>query len=86
MSRRVQRPGSRPDGTVFRITWEAGGEGGRAAEGVEMGEAAAGVANLHIHEGDRVLRPEGKSPDRGIQIHIVVNTDKPGFHELSSLG
>ena len=47
-----------------------------------MSEAAAGVANLRIHEGDRVLllfffffkeleqivlRPEEKSPDHGIK-------------------
>ena len=50
-----------------------------------MREAAAGMADLHIHEGDDVAGPEGEAPDRGVQIHVLVDPDQPGFQQLSSL-
>jgi hypothetical protein len=51
---------------------------------VEVREAAAGMADLHIHEGDDVAGSEGEAPDRGVQVHVLVDPDQPGFQQLST--
>jgi len=70
---------------VVGVPWEGGGGGGGTAEGVEVREAAAGMADLHIHKADDVARPEGDAPDRGVQVHVLVDPDQPGFQQLTAL-
>ena len=79
----VQRPEGRPDGTVVGVPWERGGRGGGTAEGEEMREASAGMADLHSHKRDAVMHAEGESPDGRVQVHFLVDADEPGFHEVA---
>lgn len=70
---------------MVSIARKGGGRGSCTVEGIDVGEPTAGMVYLHIHEGDRVAGSEGEAPNRGIQVHEIINADQPRFHEVTPL-
>ena len=70
---------------MISIAREGGGRRGCTTEGVDVGKAASGMVYLQVHKGNLVRGPEGETPNRWIQFHVVIDANKPGLHEVMPL-